>query len=85
MSRATGVAAGVPDGVWAVLGSMFMFRMVLFLYELKHAEAPERPIDAIGYFFLLPNFCFTLFPVLDYRAYRRGYFAETSTTSSARA
>ena len=75
LSRAAGVAAGVPDGVWAVLGSMFMFRMILFLYELKHAEAPERPIDALGYFFLLPNFCFTLFPVVDYRAYRRGYFS----------
>lgn len=74
--RPAGVAAGVPDGVWAVLGSIFMFRMILFLYELKHAEVPERPIDALSYFFLLPNFCFTLFPVLDYRAFRRGYFAE---------
>jgi len=75
MARHAGVAAGVPDGAWAVVGSMFMFRIILFLYEIKHAEAPERPIDAVSYFFLLPNFCFTLFPVLDYRTFRRGYFS----------
>ena len=75
VARAVGGMPGAPEGVWAVLGSMFMFRMVLFLYELKHAEAPEAPLDALAYFFLLPNFCFLLFPVVDYRTFRRGYFA----------
>lgn len=65
----------VLEGAWAVLGSMFMFRMILYLYELKHAERPEPLIDTVGYFLLLPNFGFLHFPVLDYRAYRRGYFA----------
>jgi hypothetical protein len=59
----------------AVLGSIFMFRMILYIYELKHATAPEKPIDALTYFFMLPNFCFPLFPVVDYRTFRRGYFA----------
>jgi len=75
VARALAPAAGAMDAAWAVLGSMFMFRMILFLYELKHAEAPEDPVDALGYFFLLPNFCFLHFPVVDYRTFRRGYFA----------
>lgn len=69
---------GLPsmtDGVWPVLGSMFMFRMILYLYELKHAERPERLVDTLAYFFLLPNYCFLHFPVVDYRAFRRGEFA----------
>src|SRR5262249_1607957 len=33
--------------------------------------------DALSYFFLLPNACFMLFPVVDYRTFQRGYFAES--------
>jgi D-alanyl-lipoteichoic acid acyltransferase DltB (MBOAT superfamily) len=69
------VAAGIPDDVWTIAASMLMFRMIVFLYELKHARAAESPIDAISYFFLLPNYCFLHFPVVDYRTMQRGYFA----------
>jgi alginate O-acetyltransferase complex protein AlgI len=71
-ARAPGL---LPEGAWPVLGSMFMFRMILYLYEQKHAEGPESLVDAVGYFLLLPNVAFLHFPVVDYRAYRRGYFA----------
>src|SRR6185437_4456977 len=60
---------------WTIAASMLMFRLILFLYELKHATAPESPLDAISYFFLLPNYCFLHFSVVDYRALHRGYFA----------
>lgn len=65
----------VPEAAWMVLGTMFMFRMIVLMYELKHAKAPERPVDVLGYFFLLPNYCFPHFPVVDYRTLQRGYFA----------
>jgi len=65
-----------PAAVWPLLGTMFMFRMIIFLYELKHADRPESPLDALSYFFLLPNYCFLHFPVVDYRTMQRGYFAE---------
>ena len=50
--------------------------MIIYHYELKHARGPESLIDAAGYFFLLPNFCFMHFPVVDYRTMQRGYFAD---------
>jgi len=65
----------VPSTAWPVLGSMFMFRMIIYMYELKHAKKPESLTDAVGYFFLLPNYCFMLFPVVDYRTWQRGFFA----------
>ena len=70
-------SAGWPmaDIVWPVLGSMLMFRMILYLYEIKHSEKPEPLVDALGYFFLLPNYAFTLFPVVDYRTLGRSYFS----------
>jgi D-alanyl-lipoteichoic acid acyltransferase DltB (MBOAT superfamily) len=68
-------ALPVPPLVWPVLASMFMFRLVIYLYELKHAKGREPLIDTIGYFFLLPNYCFIHFPVVDYRTFRRCYFA----------
>jgi alginate O-acetyltransferase complex protein AlgI len=66
---------GIPDLVWPVLASIFMFRIIIYMYELKHAKTPEPLIDTLSYFFLLPNACFQLFPVVDYRTFRRGYFA----------
>ena len=72
-----GMASSViPDGVWPIVASMFMFRMMIYLYELKHARKPETLLDTLSYFFLLPNYCFMHFPVVDYRTMQRGYFAD---------
>lgn len=68
-------ASLAPAGTWPLIGSIFMFRMMLYLYEIKHAETPPRLADGLGYFFMLPNWCFLHFPVVDYRAYVRGAFA----------
>ena len=67
-----------PDvsGMWAILGSMFMFRLMLYLYDLKHRTAPFGPARAISYFFLLPNVCFPLFPVVDYKTFCSTYYNE---------
>ena len=54
--RAAGLPAPViPDNVWPIVASMFMFRMIIYLYELKHAKKPESLVDTLSYFFLLPN------------------------------
>ncbi len=84
VARAGGAVTGVPDAVWPVLGTMFMFRMIVYMYELKHAQKRERLVDALSYFFLLPNYCFLHFPVVDYRTFLRGYFAtDIHTTQRA--
>ena len=63
---------------------MFMFRMMIYLYELKHARKPETLVDTLSYFFLLPNYCFMHFPVVDYRTMQRGYFADDVHTMQRR-
>ncbi len=75
-ARPETVATAIPDIVWPVLGSIFMFRMIIYMYELKHAKKREPLVDTLGYFFLLPNSCFMHFPVVDYRTLQRGYFAD---------
>jgi alginate O-acetyltransferase complex protein AlgI len=70
------LSPAIPDGVWPIVASMFMFRMMIYLYELKHARKPEALVDTLSYFFLLPNYCFMHFPVVDYRTMQRGYFAD---------
>jgi hypothetical protein len=62
--------------MWVILGSMFMFRLIVYLYDLKHATAPFSPARAISYFFLLPNVCFPLFPVVDYKTFCSTYYNE---------
>lgn len=74
----------VVGGVWRVpwlgssmlviLSSMFMFRLILFLYEMKYQKTKLSFTDQLGYFLLLPNLIFPLFPVVDYKLYQSNYY-----------
>src|SRR5262249_44012663 len=58
---------------WPVLGSMFMFRLILYLYQLRHTAARPPLALTLAYFFPLPNVCFLFFPVFDFRTFRETY------------
>lgn len=62
--------------IWPILGSMFMFRLLIYLYDLQHDAEPKSWVRACGYFFMLPNVCFPMFPVVDYKNFRRNYFTD---------
>ena len=65
------------DVIIPLIGSMFMFRMILYLYELGQKDQQPASIwQRLCYFFLLPNICFPLFPIVDYKTYLRTYLNE---------
>jgi len=57
-----------------ILASMFMFRVILYLQEQRTPD-DQTWWQRLSYFFLLPNVCFPLFPIVDYARYKRSYFA----------
>jgi hypothetical protein len=65
----------LPEPVIQVIAAIFMFRMILYCYEVKIARQPEKLIDFASYFFILPNFFFPLFPVIDYSTMKRSFYA----------
>jgi hypothetical protein len=69
-----------PEPFWPVLGSMFMFRLIIYLFELRRQRrAPPLGIT-LSYFFPLPNSCFLLFPVLDFQTFHERYYDADETT-----
>jgi hypothetical protein len=59
--------------LWPILSSFFLFRAISFLYD-RHHERERPPVGlAAVYFFLPPNVCFPVFPVVDFGALRRGW------------
>jgi alginate O-acetyltransferase complex protein AlgI len=76
LQRASWLPAPWSEAIWPILGSMFMFRLIVYLYDLRHESAPASPWTSLSYFFMLPNACFPLFPVIDYKTFRRNYFDE---------
>jgi hypothetical protein len=62
--------------VWPILGAMFMFRIMVYLYDLEHEKERPQILRSLSYFFLLPNICFPLFPVIDYKTFCRSHFNE---------
>lgn len=65
-----------PNVYWAIIGSIFMFRLSLFAYEVRSARHPESFVDFMSYMLLPPNFYFALFPVVDYSTFKRSFFAQ---------
>jgi len=64
----------LPTLILPILGGIFMFRLMLYLYDLRHERTPASIWERLTYFFMLPNVCFLLFPVIDYQTFRRTYF-----------
>ena len=62
------------SAIWPILGSMFMFRLIVYLYDLHNRAAPFSFWRALGYFFMAPNVCFPLFPVVDYKTFCRSHY-----------
>lgn len=58
---------------WPVLGSMFMFRLIVYLHDVRPAKG-RPPLDVtLAYFFPLPNVSFLFFPILDFKTFRETY------------
>lgn len=55
------------------LAPMFMFRLIVYLYEIKHYNIPASKWQSIAYFFLFPNIFFLFFPIIDYKTYVKTY------------
>lgn len=72
--RAGYVHSPWPISVWPILGSMFMFRLIMYMYSLRYDESTPSIPRTLGYFFMLPNVTFPLFPLVDYKVFERTYY-----------
>jgi hypothetical protein len=65
-----------PSAIWPILGSIFMFRLIIYMYDLRHEKGEVGIWKRLSYFFLLPNVCFPLFPVIDFKRFGSTYYNE---------
>lgn len=64
----------IPVSFYPVFGAIFMFRIIIYVYDVAHAKEPARLLPFLSYFFILPNYYFMLFPVIDFQTMRRTYY-----------
>ncbi len=81
----TALRAGFYSTSWSmailpVLGSMFMFRMALYLYDMDAEKKKASIWERLAYFFMLPNTVFPFFPIIDYIQFRRSYYDRDAIT-----
>jgi len=72
--RVDWIHAPWSQAIWPILGSMFMFRLIVYMYDLRHDKTPFSLWRVLSYFFMLPNVCFPLFPVVDYKTFALNHF-----------
>ena len=73
--------AGVVGGprlaiIWPVVAALFMFRIIVYLYDLSTSKSRPPLAHSLAYFFLIPNVCCTLFPVIDSKTFCNSYYNE---------
>lgn len=68
------VRADWSSVVMPLLASMFMFRLVVYLYDLHNGRGPKDLWARLSYFFLPPNPIFPFFPVVDFSTFGRSYY-----------
>jgi hypothetical protein len=61
------------DSFWPVLASMFMFRLIVYLFEVRRETAPTPLPLTVAYFMPLQNIGFLFFPILDFKTWRDCY------------
>ena len=78
----TGFIAGymISSQIISLLGVMFMFRMIIYLYELKFEKENITFWQRLSYFFMLPNICFPIFPIVDYKIFKLTYYNQDDIT-----
>lgn len=59
-----------------ILGSLFMFRTILFLHEQRFVKKQADIWLRLNYFLLLPNLVFFIFPVVDYKTFIGKYYSK---------
>ena len=74
--RVEWLQSALPGAIWPILGSMFMFRLIVYMHDLRRQKEPVNLFQTLAYFFLLPNVVFPLFPIVDYSTFRRTYYQE---------
>jgi hypothetical protein len=61
---------------FSILGSMYLFRLIILLYDRSHGTEPVRLARDSAYFFLAPNMSVMLFPAVDYKLFIREQLQE---------
>ncbi|MSR46019.1 MAG: hypothetical protein EXS13_02960 [Planctomycetes bacterium] len=66
---------GLPDELWPLVGSLFLFRLPIWLYDRRHMKEPPALSEFLAYCFMLPNWGCLLFPVVDFHTLKKSFLA----------
>lgn len=64
--------------------TILMFRVIIILYEVKHAKIKDSSWMKLSYFLCFPNLAFMFYPIIDYRAYSGSYYGASFATTCNR-
>ncbi len=70
-----GALRWLPEELWPLLGSLFLFRLPIWAYDRAHLRGRPSLRDYLAYFFQLPNWGCLLFPVVDFQTQRKSFLA----------
>lgn len=81
LARVDLLFVSLPSTIWPILGSLFMFRVALYLYQPARSGTARPSLwSTAAYFLMLPNVCFPLFPVVDHSTFLRSYYSVPAAT-----
>jgi len=74
-ARLDSVETPWSSAIWPILTAMFMFRLAIYYYDVKHDKKNGFSLSwSTAYFFMIPNVSFPLFPVVDYKKFQASHY-----------
>ena len=62
----------------SMVGGLFMFRVILYLYNTSVGVPRKSVLQDVSYFLMLPNLLLPLFPVIPYKSFDNLYYNKAS-------
>jgi hypothetical protein len=74
LARSGGLGDLGMAALWPVVGTVFMFRTIIYLYDVSTSNQRVSWTQSLAYFLLLPNAAALLFPVIDFKTMFRSRY-----------
>lgn len=58
------------------IASMFMFRIIIYMHDLKYSGLKASWLERVSYFLMFPNLCFLLFPIVDFKLFVNHHYTK---------
>ena len=65
----------LSSNIISLIACVYMFRSIIYLYEVKHLKKRVGLLDQVSYFIAPSNLIYPIFPVIDFKTFTNNFYS----------